>query len=78
MGPVVSLVGGAVGGLLGLGKKKPAAQPAPTLAPRRDEAREAADARDRVSKRRGVAANLILGAGGAESSTGSGKSALGT
>jgi hypothetical protein len=75
MGPIAA-VGGLVSGLL-FGKPKAPAQPAPTLAPRRDEAREAADLRDRVSKRRGVAANLILGAGGAESSTG-GKNALGT
>lgn len=73
---VIPLVGSVVGGLL-FGKKKAPAQPAPVLAPQRNEAREAADARDRVSKRRGVAANLILGAGGAESSTG-GKTALGT
>ncbi|MCP3730429.1 hypothetical protein M9978_08305 [Sphingomonas sp. MG17] len=70
------LVGGVVGGLLS-GKKKTPEQPAPVLAPRRNEAREAADARDRVSKRRGVAANLILGAGGAESTTGS-KGTLGS
>lgn len=76
MGPIAA-IGGVVGSLL-LGKKKTPAQPAPTLAPQRNEARERADVRDRVSKRRGVAANLILGAGGAESSTGSGKTALGT
>lgn len=77
MGPVVSAIGGVAGLLLG-GKPK-AKEQAPVLAPRRDQAREQALERDRVSKRRGVAANMILGAGGAESSTGSGgKTALGS
>ena len=62
-----------VGSLLG-GKKQ--AAPASTPVPTRNDAAEAAEKRDLVSKRRGVAANMILGAGGAESSAGA-KSALG-
>lgn len=76
MGPIKAVVG-VVGGLLGIGPKPK--EQAPVLAPRRDQAREQALQRDQVSKRRGVAANLILGASGAESSTGSGgKTQLGT
>jgi hypothetical protein len=64
-----------VGSLL-FGKPKAKAQ-APIQTPQRNDAAEAAAKRDVVSRRKGVAANLILGAGGAESSTG-GKSTLGS
>lgn len=55
---------------------KPKQVQAPTV-PTRNMAQEAAQREDRVSRRRGVAANLLLGAQGAESSAG-GKTALGT
>lgn len=80
MGPALLpiLAFGAAGAASKLLAPKPKAAPAPTLAPRRDQARESALERDRVSKRRGVAANMILGASGAESSAGGGKTALGS
>lgn len=73
--PLAFGVGGAAAQLLMKPKtpKAPVATPVPT----RNQAAEGAMARDRVSRRRGVAANLLLGAGGAESSAG-GKTALGT
>ncbi len=58
--------------LLGKPKKAPAAQIQQT----RDTGAEEVFARDRLSRRRGAASNAILGAMGAESSTG--KRQLGT
>lgn len=55
---------------------KPKQVQAPVI-PTRNMAQERAQREDRVSRRRGVAANLLLGAQGAESSAG-GKVALGT
>lgn len=73
--PIISGVAGLVGAgasLILATKKPPAAPKAPT----RNEAAEAAIERDRLSRRRGVGANLLLGATGAESSAG--KTTLGT
>ena len=67
------LLGGMTSKLLA---KSSAAAPAPTPIPTRNAAQEAAMQNDQVAKRRGVAANMLLGASGAESSAG--KTALGT
>lgn len=66
------LLGSGAASLLG-GKKKP---PKPLLQPTVDQAARDAQSRDVLSKRRGAAANAILGAKGAESSAG--KMRLGT
>lgn len=50
--------------------------PAPLKQQTRNDAAEAAGKRDVLSRRRGVAANMLLGSSGAESQAG-GKSALG-
>jgi|688.fasta_scaffold01422_20 hypothetical protein len=63
-----------VAGLLAGKKKKEA--PAPQIQQTRDTGAEDVFARDRLSRRRGAASNAILGAMGAESSTG--KRQLGT
>lgn len=78
-----TLVGGALGGIvantvLGVGKElfggkkkdKAVQQPVPT--PTRNMAAEAAAKSDLLAKRRGVVANLVLGAGGAEAKVGGG------
>jgi hypothetical protein len=69
------LVGGLLAGRNALlaGKKK---APAPQIQQTRDTGAEEVFARDRLSRRRGAASNAILGAMGAESSTG--KRQLGT
>lgn len=67
------LVGGIASKLLA---PKAQAAPAPTPIPTRNAAQEAAMKSDQVARRRGVAANMLLGATGAESSAG--KTALGT
>ncbi len=73
---VTGLVGGLIGGpLLGsiFGKKKKAAAPqAPVPTPTRNLAAEKAAQSDLLAKRRGVVANLVMGAGGAEASGGTG------
>lgn len=66
------VIGGAAGLLLGGKKAKP---PAALLQPTIDQAARDAQSRDLLSKRRGAAANAILGAKGAESAAG--KSRLG-
>lgn len=69
---------GVVGGLL-FGKKKPkATAPQPTGLPTRNAAAELARGRDALAKRRGTAANMILGARGAEASGVGAKTRLGT
>lgn len=77
MGFLASAIGGLVGGkilksLFGGGKKKaePVAAPVPT--PTRNMAAEAAAKSDLLNRRRGVVANLVLGARGAEASGGGG------
>lgn len=72
--PLAFGVAGLVGSKL---LSKPASAPVAAPMPTRNAAAEAAMKSDQVAKRRGVAANLILGAGGAESSAG-GKTTLGT
>jgi hypothetical protein len=69
---VFGVAGLAASKLLSKPASAPVAQPVPT----RNLAAEAAAKSDQVAKRRGIAANLILGAGGAESSAG--KTSLGT
>jgi hypothetical protein len=73
--PILSfgLLGGVASKLLA---SKPAAQPAPTPMPTRNAAAEAAIKDDLLARRRGIAANMLLGATGSES--GAGKTALGT
>ena len=70
-----SLVGGLIGGpilksIFGK-KKKPEAQ-APVPTPTRNMAAERAAQSDLLARRRGVVANLVLGARGAEAGTGGG------
>lgn len=72
---IASTVVGAAGVASSL-LSKPKQVAAPVV-PTRNAAAERAQTEDRVSRRRGVAANLILGAQGAESSAGN-KTALGT
>lgn len=67
-------VSGVAGKLLS--KKKAVAAPAAVPIPTRNAAAEAVAKGDMLARRRGVAANLILGASGAESSAG--KTALGS
>lgn len=77
----MSFVGDVVKGAFGVlspllfGKKPKVPDPVPQAT--RNEAAEEALKRDRVAKRRGAAANLLLGAAGAESSAGK-KTSLGT
>lgn len=75
MSAVVSGIGAAAGLFGALFQKKPKT-PAPVLAPQRDVATDLADQQDLQAKRRGAAANLLLGSKGAESSAGT-KTALG-
>lgn len=75
----MSFLANAIGGVIGGGilksifggKKKQTAQ-APVPTPTRNMAAEAAAQSDLLAKRRGVVANLVLGAGGAEAKVGGG------
>ena len=74
---VATVLGGVVGGtfanmLIGGKKKKAAAPQAPVPPPNRNLAAERAAQSDLLAKRRGVVANLVMGARGAEAATGSG------
>lgn len=67
-----TLIGGVLGGALLRGKpKKPQVQ-APVPTPTRNLAAEKAAQSDLLAKRRGVVANLVLGARGAEAGGGTG------
>lgn len=73
---LTSAIGGLIGGpilksIFGGKKKKQEAQ-APLPTPTRNMAAEAAAKSDLLAKRRGVVANLVLGAGGAEANVGGG------
>lgn len=74
-GIAASLISPALS-LLGVGQKKLPA-PVATPTPQRDVASQIVAQQDLQAKRRGAAANLLLGAGGAESSTGN-KTTLGS
>ncbi|RIV87493.1 hypothetical protein [Aurantiacibacter zhengii] len=63
------LFGGAAK-LLGLGKSKQKRLPRPV---QRDSAREEAEAQDDFRRRRGAAADMVTGAGGAEVGSGVGR-----
>lgn len=76
MAALSGLIFGGVGGAIASLFSKPKA-PTPQPVPTRDMATEEAMKRDTVARRRGAAANALLGASGAESGTG-GKTALGT
>jgi hypothetical protein len=67
-----SLIGGGILKSVFGGKKKgsPVQQTVPT--PTRNMAAEAAAKSDLLAKRRGVVANLVLGAGGSEANVGGG------
>lgn len=67
LAPVAFGVAGAAASTLLAKTPKP---PKPLPAPTRAEAAEAAARSDRTARRRGVAANLLLGRAGAESGTG--------
>lgn len=72
--PIAGLLGSVIGaGASILSRPK---RPKPVLQQTVDKGAEEVFARDRLSRRRGAAANAILGAKGAESSTG--KTSLGT
>lgn len=58
-----------IGAILGNQPKTPAPLPAPTT----DQAAQAAAQQDALSKRRGPMADMLLGAAGAESTTGAAK-----
>ncbi|ODU28998.1 hypothetical protein [Sphingopyxis sp. SCN 67-31] len=73
---LASAIGGVIGGsvlksIFG-GKKKDKAVQQPVPTPTRNMAAEAAAKSDLLAKRRGVVANMVLGAGGAEASVGGG------
>lgn len=63
---LISPLGHALG-LFG-GKKKPKMLPGPVT---RDDARDAANSQDELLRRRGAAADMLTGPGGAEASSGS-------
>jgi len=65
----------AATGLIGKKKKEEAARPLPIAS--RDTAREEADRRDELRRRRGGAADIVTGAMGAEAGAG-GKQSLGS
>jgi hypothetical protein len=73
---IKKIVGGLLGGVLGLAltskKKKKAEVQAPVPTPTRNMAVEQAQKSALLSKRRGVLANLVTGAAGAEAPTGGG------
>lgn len=57
--------------------KTPGKPPAPLAAVTRDDARDQATQADELRRRRGGAADLLTGAGGAELAGGTGKTTLG-
>jgi len=59
---LISPLGAAVG-LLGGGKKAPKMLPGPVT---RDDARDATERQDELMRRRGAAADMLTGTGGAE------------
>lgn len=59
---------GAAVGLFGGGKKAPKLLPGPVT---RDDLRDQADRQDELLRRRGAAADMLTGTGGAEAATGS-------
>ncbi len=79
VGKIAKAAVGVVGGLLLGSKKKTAAAPQQGSAlPTRNAAAELARGRDALARRRGTAANMILGARGAEASGVGAKTQLGT
>lgn len=72
----LEMVGKALGALGLIKKPKKTAAPVPLPAVTRDDARAEADRRDELRRRRGGAADLVTGAGGAEAGA-TGKTVLG-
>lgn len=67
MSILAQLAGGLIGGLLFGNKKQAAPQQAPMLQPTRDDAEAEAARGDRLRKRRGAAADMMVnGSSGAE------------
>lgn len=69
-----TLIGDAIGSIIksALGGKKKKGAQAPVPTPTRNMAAEAAAKSDLLARRRGVVANLVMGAGGGEANVGGG------